>query len=140
MGRLMRTLRFILSAFWHGYAYIDLDGCLLKRFRCPGGVDAMHALDWWRANLQPTPIVYQRLVLLYILRLLGVKLAIWTNRQPYHEKVTREALGRHMWLFSFQFYCAGQKHKGPRLGGPVMDDQEKYLKCGTGFNLLVEQL
>lgn len=117
-----------------------MDGCLLHRYRCPPELklrgDA--ALEWWMANLAPTPIVYQRLVLLYILRLLGVKLAIWTNRQPYHEKVTREALGRHMWLFSFQFYCGGEKNLHG-LWGPCMDDQKKYL-VGKGFNLLVEQL
>lgn len=140
----MNYLRFMFSACWHGYAYIDLDGCLLHRMRCPDrdwkGERIRDHLKWWTENLCVTPIVTRRLVLLYILRLLGVKLAIWTNRQSYHQAVTEQALGRHMWLFSFAFYCSGQKHKSKPLGGPVMDDQEKYLDCGTGFNLLVEQL
>jgi len=137
----MNVLRFILSAIYLRCAYIDLDGCLLHRMRCPPELKLRGeaALEWWTANLCPTPIVIRRLILLYILRLAGVRLYIWTNRSPKHEKVTRQALGRHMWLFSSWFYLSGGKHKF-RLWGPCMDDQEKYVKGGRGWSLLVEQV
>lgn len=138
----MNVLRFILSAIYMRCAYIDLDGCLLQRFRCPPDIRKYGpnvVLEWWTANLKPTPIVIRRLILLYILRACGVDLYIWTNRSPQHERVTRQALGRHMWLFSSWFYLSGGKDKF-RLWGPCMDDQEKYLRCGIGHSLLVEQV
>lgn len=135
----LNTLKFVLSAVWYGHAYIDMDGCLLHRFRCPPGSYGEFALQWWMDNLRPTPIVYPRLVLLYVLRALGVRLHIWTNRSPQHKPVTRTALGRHVWLFDTQVYGAGQKAGAVLLLGPVMDDQPKYVRYGKRWGLLVEE-
>lgn len=135
----MKLLKFIASAWLHRHAYIDLDGCLLRKMkmpRMPGGPDA--ALAYWGANVAPTPIVRKRLVLCYVLKLLGVRLYIWTNRWPQHDAVTRQALGRHMWLFSGTYYMEGKKATIARLG-PCMEDQKKFL--GTKYaDLLVEPL
>lgn len=135
---LMNALKFMISAWYFGRAYIDLDGCLLHRMRCPESVPASDRLIWWTANLKPTPIVYPRLVLLYVLRVLGVRLQIWTNRSGQHMAVTEQALGRHMWLFDDGWFCDGKKDEA-RLWGPVMDDQQKYVDCGKRWSLLVEQ-
>lgn len=148
-GTNMRVIKFILTAWWLKYAYIDLDGCLLKRFRItrrPSEMEIRHfgsyinwALDEWTRTLRPTPIVIRRLVLLYILKALGVRLFVWTNRPPQHERITHLALGKHVWLFDAFYHCAGAKDEMV-LYGPVMDDQEKYLRCGIGWSLLVEQV
>lgn len=135
----MNLLCFIFSAWLHKCAYIDMDGCLFKRMRCPLGMGANAALAWWGANLAPTPIIRRRLVLLYMLRLLGVRLYIWTNRWPQHKNLTRQALGRHAWLFDPQWlFFEGAKQDFYRCG-PCMDDQKKYV--GTKYaDLLVKQL
>lgn len=140
---MINTVRFICNAWACGEAYIDLDGCLLKRFRCPPHLKlyGSQALVWWMENLKPTPIIYRRLALLYVLRALGVRLVIWTNRQcnVHHLNVTHKALGQHMWLFSEMQFRGGLKIQDI-LTGPVMDDQKAYLGCGAGPGLLVEQL
>ena len=133
----MKTLLFILHAVRSGHAYIDMDGCLLRRMPVPAWVPPEEALDWWIANLTPTPIVKRRLALLYLLRFCRVRLYIWTNRGGRHHPVTALALGWHLWLFEDWLYMDGQKHRIPRRG-PCMDDQAKYV-CERG-DLLVKQL
>lgn len=147
----MSTLRFIWDAWLGGYAFIDMDGTILKKFRLPGGdeclvgdsrtlLNGMSALEWWKANLQPTAVIKRRLPLLYLLKALGVKLIVWTNRCPQHETVTRKALGVHARLFNHMLFYDGQKGKCNWLLGPVLDDDPKYLPCGTGRGLLVKSL
>lgn len=135
-------IRFIFDALRYRCAYIDLDGCLLLRFKCPHslGLKGIEWLLWWRENLPVRPIIKRRLPLLYLLRLLGVKLIVWTNRDKLmHHGVTIQSLGRHRWLFSEEQYYDGQKIMS-RVPGPVMDDQKPYLACGKGRGLLVFQL
>jgi hypothetical protein len=135
---IFNSLKFIFDAVKYGRAYIDVDGTILKKFPVPDYVDADRKLKWWKDNLAPTAVIRRRLPLLYLLRALGVKLIIWTNRSPQHEYVTRKALGRHANLFSlFQMYD-GQKDINHPMG-PVMDDQEKYINK-TFNGLLVEAL
>ena len=136
---MIRTLCFIFSAWFHGHAYIDLDGCLLHRMPVPNCIPRYDRLRWWIDNLRPTPIVKSRLALLYMLRALGVRLFVWTNRRPTHDVVTRIALGRHVTLFDEFYYCDGLKKEGI-LYGPVMDDQPEYIPCGSRGSLLVKQL
>lgn len=149
--RVLRTrceavILFIRDAVRFGCAYIDLDGTLIYRMRVPPGFQHFadnyegDALQWWRHNLKPMPIVKSRLALCYLLRLLRVRLVVWTNRWPENEGVTRASLGRHVWLFSELQFHASLKGTKPRLPGPVLEDQEKYLKCGRGNSLLVKQL
>jgi len=128
-------LRFILCAWRSGHAYIDMDGCLLEKMPMPSGMPKPDALAYWVANLKPTPIVRQRLWVLYLLKGLGVRLYAWTNRWPAHEAVTRQALGRHARLFSAMYYLAGHKETTPRHG-PCMDDDARYVGAVCG-DLLV---
>lgn len=133
---MIAVLRFLLSAHVAGVAYIDVDGCILEKFPVPSRVSKHIALEWWKANLRPTPIVWQRIALLYVLRALGVRLILWTNRAPKHRAVTWRALGRHWDLFSeMRFYDGEKEYALP--SGPVMDDQEKYVALGVGHSLLV---
>jgi hypothetical protein len=137
---LLRILKFMASAVYYRCAYIDLDGCLLKRMRCPAELNlrGVYALLWWDKNLKPTPIIKSRLALLYVLRLLGIELHVWTNRAPYHETVTKQALGRHVWLFQHMHFLHGIKIE-TKVFGPIMDDQPAYLERGKCWGLLVEQ-
>lgn len=138
---MIKTLQFIVSAVWHRHAYIDLDGCLLERFRCPRnlGLKGEEFLQWWVDNLEPTPVVRSRLILCYVLHYLGVRLHVWTNRWPHHASVTLAALGKHASLFVEYQYHAGRKQISRPLG-PVMDDQAIYLRNGKRYSLLVEQV
>lgn len=133
-----QLLHFIRSARRYGHAYIDLDGCLLQRMPMPGGMTPDEALAYWMANLCVTPIVWRRLALLYVLRLLGVRLHVWTNRSPQHGEVTRAALGRHIRLFHSTLLCGGHKLRVVRMG-PCMDDQRKYVGHVAG-DYLVKRL
>lgn len=137
-----RTLRFILSALWYGCAFIDLDGCILRRFHCPRdlGLKGIEWLLWWRENLPVRPLIKRRLPLLYLLKFLGVRLYVWTNRDMLmHYGLTIESLGKHTRLFTNYNFYDGQKIMS-RVPGPVMDDQPAYLACGKGSSLLVFQL
>lgn len=131
------VLHFIFSALRTGVAYIDVDGCVLKKFPVPCYVPIHARLEWWRAHLQPTAVVRSRVVLLYVLRALGVHLVLWTNRAPEHFDVTRKALGKHWKLFRRFRFCDGRK-EDDSLSGPVMDDDQKYVDLGVGYSLLVE--
>lgn len=135
-------IRFIFDALRYRCAYIDLDGCLLRRMRCPMGT-GMKGIDfllWWRENLTVRPVIKRRLPLLYLLKFLGVRLYIWTNRDFWlHCQVTYQSLGPHLRLFFGHQFYDGQKILS-RVPGPVMDDQKNYLACGKGRGLLVSQL
>lgn len=132
------TLRFLLRAICCRAAYIDMDGCLLQRMRVPEAVPSEQRLAYWTENLCVTPVVRRRLALLYVLRLLGVRLHVWTNRSAQHRDVTWAALGAHRRLFSGAYFLSGTKGEMTRTG-PCMDDQEKYVGAVPG-DLLVECL
>lgn len=137
----MRTLRFIAAAFTAGVAYIDCDGCILKKMPVPSTVPMPYRLIWWKHNLAPTPVVKRRLPLLYFLRFFGVALVLWTNRSHHHRRITAEALGKHARLFESMRFRDGCKITDT-LDGPVMDDDASYLTCTPNFhsNLLVKSL
>lgn len=127
----MRLLKFIRAARKHGHAYVDMDGCLLHKMPIPAHVPPEQALAYWMENLCATKVVLHRLVLLYLLRALGVRVHLWTNRSPEHEPVTRASLGRHYELFASHHYGAGRKRQLTRLG-PCMDDEARNI--GTVFD------
>lgn len=135
----MRLIKFISTAFSAGVAYIDCDGCLLKKFPVPASVPTAYKLRWWKHNLEPTSVIRRRLPLLYFLRFFGVHLVLWTNRDWMHRDVTLQALGKHIELFSLLRFRSGSKIID-RLDGPVMDDDGIYLTCGKGAGLLVRSL
>lgn len=119
-------VKFFITAIKYRTAYIDLDGCLVRKMKIPTYIKGRDVLDWWMENLAPTSIVYHRLLILYLLRMCGVTLIIWTNRQMYHVVVTHKSLGKHMWLFACSYYLAGNKYHYHRVG-PLMDDQIRYI-------------
>lgn len=145
-------LRFIFDAVRYRCAYIDLDGCILRRMRVKDDARYIHFMStqpgtnfhpmvWWRENLTVRPLIKRRLPLLYLLRyVFRVKLHIWTNRDFWlHGQVTIQSLGKHHRLFSGWQFHNGTKIQ-TRVPGPVMDDQKNYLACGKGRGLLVSQL
>lgn len=132
----MRLIRFLIAAITYGNVYVDMDGCLLHRMPIPPHVPPSEALDYWMANLCQTRLIKRRLALLYVLRAMGVKLHVWTNRSPQHEAVTRDSFGKHYRLFSSHHYGAGKKRQYPRCG-PCIDDEEKNVGAYPG-DLLVK--
>lgn len=135
----MNVIRFILSALLHGVAYIDCDGTILCRLRVPSDLGG-DWLGWWMRNLVPTPVIKRRLPLLYLLRLLGTRLVLWTNRYDQHKALTRHALGWHgKLLFSDMRFYNGLKGFC-KLNGPVIDDRPEHVRQGTWGSLLVEEL
>lgn len=135
-------IKFIRAAFSAGVAYIDCDGCILKKFPVPDYIQqGIWRLLWWRQNLQPTPVIWHRLPLLYFLRLFGVRLVLWTNRGMQHRSVTTASLGKHIRLFDEMRFRDGCKILD-RLDGPVMDDDAAYFSCAPSSHncLLVESL
>ena len=132
------AFKFLLRARAAGVAYIDCDGCILKRYSVPPELNLSwtQSLLWWRDNLQATPTVLSRIAFCYLLRFVGVRLVLWTNRAQEHIFVTLEALGEHCLLFDDMLFRDGCKIQD-RLDGPVMDDQEAFLSCGSVPGLLV---
>lgn len=131
----MAFFRFFRDALSTGHVYVDIDGCLLHKMPIPDYVPPNRALDYWMRNLCVTKVIWKRLVLLYFLRLLGVRLHLWTNRSPQHEPVTRRSLGRHYRMFTSHGYWAGQKRHYYRRG-PCIDDELRNI--GTQYaDLLV---
>lgn len=130
------TVRFIASAYGAGVAYIDVDGTLLRK--C---VLSDSNLEHWMDNLMPMPVIWRRLAVCYLLKWLGVRLVLWTNRPPEFRWGTMLSLGRHVYLFnSAQFHGSGKGPDGviPKPykskydcmpeDGPVMDDGD-FEKC-----------
>lgn len=132
-------IKFIRDAFTAGVAYIDCDGCILKKFPVPEHIEGGFRLLWWNTNLEPTQLIWHRLLLLYFLRLFGVRLILWTNRGLQHWDVTITSLSKHIRLFDELHFRNGLKIED-RLNGPVMDDDENYFTCTRYSGLLVKPL
>lgn len=133
------TWGFICAAIKARRAYIDVDGTLVEGFKFPADgptITRLTPLEYWRYFLPALPLVKKRLPLLYLLRALGVKLILWTNRGDGERLVTLESLGGYVGLFTDLQFHNGTK-RAP-LDGPTMDDQIKYA-CRPG-DLLVESL
>lgn len=132
-------IRFIFAAVKTRVAYIDCDGCILKKFPVPEHICMPFRLMWWRLNLAPTPVIRTRLIVLYVLRLLGVRLVLWTNRGLQHCFITVDALGKHAQLFDEMRFRDGNKILD-KLDGPIMEDDARYLACSEHPGLLVKSL
>jgi hypothetical protein len=132
------VLQFIRAARKAGVAYIDVDGTLLKKFEVPDSVPAEERLLWWLANKHRAKRVWSRIALLWVLRLLRVRLIMWTNRSGGLRLVTYSSLGRYTWsLFEgFQFHGGHKRYSYPL--GPVLDDEPEYVALGRPGSLLVE--
>lgn len=131
-------LCFITRAVQCRSAYIDMDGCLLRAISIPAHIPPQDRLIWWLANIRTTTIVRRRLPLLYVLRAMGVRLYVWTNRPECLKAMTWSALGVHRWLFSGSYFMAGQKRYVPRAG-PCIDDEARHVDFARG-DLLVASI
>lgn len=134
-----KLIKFIRAAFDAGVVYVDCDGTLLKKFPVPEHICSPFKLLWWSTNLDVTPVIKRRLPLLYLLRLFGVRLVLWTNRGMQHWPVTHKALGRHAMLFDMVRFRGGTKVLDS-LDGPIIEDDERYLACTQHPSLLVRSL
>jgi hypothetical protein len=126
------TLKFIAAAYASGVAYIDVDGTILRRYSWYGKQDM--TLQLWMENLMPTRIIKRRLPLLYLLKWMGVRLVLWTNRPPELRWPTMLSLGRHIHLFSRTEFHNGKKYESVcYLPGPIMDDGDfDNFSCYVG--------
>lgn len=131
---MISAIRFLVSAVRCGVAYIDCDGTLVEKFPVPPGIEV--PLLWWSENLQPTARKRGPILLCRLLKAMGVRLILWTNRGWQHEVVTRRALGRHWYLFDEVQFRGGLKIQD-RLDGPVMEDDARYFICSRYASLLV---
>lgn len=131
-------LCFIARAVQCRSAYIDMDGCLLRAISIPAHIPPRDGLTWWLANIRATTIVRRRLLLLYVLRAVGVRLYVWTNRPECLKAMTWSALGVHRRLFSGSHFMAGQKWRVPRSGSWI-DDEARHVDSARG-DLLVASI
>lgn len=137
---MIATLKFIRAAVRSGLAFVDVDGTLVKRFQIPADgpvITGLTPLEYWKEFLPPMPLIKRRLPLLYLLRALGVRLYVWTNRGEANKPQTLESLGIHARLFSDFLFFDGLKFTEWHTG-PIMDDDVKY--ANRPGDLLVESL
>jgi hypothetical protein len=118
-------VKFILNAIGKTI-YVDVDGTILRNLAIPESVPAKEKFFWWKENLGKSDIIFSRLVLCIILRMLGCKLVIWTNRGEEHRDVTMQSLGFAKYIFSnFEFHN-GKKSKTYSADKIVIDDDARY--------------
>lgn len=108
--------------------FVDMDGTILKAFEIPAYVTG-NKLMWWNQNLDVTDIILNRALYLVILKALGCKLVVWTNRPESKKDITIKALGIFSALFSeFQFH-AGKKVANADMF--IIDDDKKFAGINT---------
>ena len=110
--------------------YVDVDGTLMRSFEIPENVEGNKFL-WWNENLAPTKILYTRIFLCAILRMLGSKLIIWTNRSNAHKGMTIKSLGLAKFLFSDFRFFEGEKKGTYNKNMFVIDDDKRYKGTRT---------
>jgi len=85
--------------------------------------------------LDVTDVILNRALFLVVLKMLGCKLIVWTNRPLSKKDVTIKALGIFSILFSdFQFFC-GKKVANENM--LIIDDDKKFAGINT---LTVEKI
>lgn len=116
--------------------FVDVDGTILKSFKIPENVTG-NKLVYWNENLTKTSIIFSRIAICIILKIVGCKLVIFTDRGENHKNITIDALGIFKNLFSdFQFY-AGKKHNFYNPEMFLIDDNKKFVGKNT---LTVEKI
>jgi hypothetical protein len=122
--------------------YVDVDGTLLdsrldNEFASRYGNDSDSAVQWydnnWCADLEVNWVLVVQLV---IMRVIGCKLVLWTNRGSRQVAMTKANLGIVWFLFSDHLFYEGAKRHA-QVQGLVIDNERKYEDCGTEF-LLIE--
>lgn len=130
----MKTFDFIRNSA-RKTVYVDVDGTILESMKIPSGVK--NAFVYWNENLSVTKIIWSRILILAVLKLLGSKLVIWTNRSIIHADVTFKSLGMTKNLFSEFYFYNGDKSKFYNKDMRLIDDDKKYLGVNT---LTVEKI
>ncbi len=100
--------------------YVDVDGTLLSN-----DLDimfAIHGVQWYeQQSIDNLPKRHWLLVVLLMLRVIGFRLVLWTNRGLVNKTATKRNLGVWWYLFSDHQFHEGRKEKPSR--GWTIDDQ-----------------
>lgn len=146
-------LLFALAALHARNAYIDFDGTLAHSVHVPAPTGADLGGDAWLQAWQLEinrmgrgRLVYTRLLFLLVLRLLGVRLHLWTNRGPAVRDATLLTLGLWVRLFMTLGFYGQESNAMPDKTasaaehlGPLMDDMPKYVALGKPGSMLVRK-
>jgi hypothetical protein len=86
----------------------------------------------------PTPVINTSLLSFYnSLKEEGHVIRLLTNRNYEMEKCTRKVLGNYVSIFDSMIFCGGMK-KTRIVEGLVIDNEEKYLSCGSQGGILYQ--
>ena len=118
--------------------YVDMDGTVLcssldDEFKKECSENEFKvALDWYnRMYVNDLSINWGLIVVLIVMKGLGSRVVGWTNRGEEQRSMTEDNLGMLLGsVFSEVMYHSGQKGK-TSVDGVVVDNEEKYLSCGT---------
>jgi FMN phosphatase YigB (HAD superfamily) len=123
--------------------YVDCDGTLVKystarfRVRVEAGVNqGLTDLEAWldAAEVIPRPLNYRLLRWLKNLPKDKYRLILWTNRNPGLIDATMRNLGKWAEIFddfSFNGTGSAMSNKYGLMDGFVIDDEPRYVRCGS---------
>ena len=123
---------------------VDFDGVVIpsdfeKRFFHVDGSWKVSIDEYVRmVNESPTPQVnHKLLVYLHELSEIGHVIRLFTNRNYELEKKTSMVLDSYKSIFDSFLFCEGLKSK-TKVEGVVVDNEEKYLSCGSQGGILYQ--
>jgi hypothetical protein len=103
--------------------YVDVDGTLLSNEL--DTLFAIYGVEWYeQQRIDNLPKRYWLLIALFMLRLIGFRLVLWTNRGHMNAPATKRNLGVWWWMFSDHQFHEGYKVK-PSSGWTI-DDQAQH--------------
>lgn len=116
--------------------YVDVDGTLLdpsldKTFNHFFSINDNTTINWYtHHNFNTLKLNYSLIINLFILKLLGHKLILWTNRRPNNILPTYQNLKSIWFLFSdYQFHSGGKDKKTTFLPNSfIIDNETRYTK------------
>lgn len=117
--------------------FVDMDGTVLDssldnefKRRCEeDGFDI--TIKWYRkCNVSNLNINIELIEQLIALKDKGHNLVLWTNRGLENKEMTKNNLKEYWNIFNEYQFHSGMKSKC-QLDGVVIDNEEKYLSCGT---------
>jgi hypothetical protein len=116
--------------------YVDVDGTLIK------AMDSSNLREWTRKVMHKhNPLNLQLLRWLKDRKAEGHTLYLWTDRNAELEIYTMRNLGKWGNLFDGAFFNGdnglGGKFTG-KVDGFVIDDKERFVKCGTKGGMVID--
>jgi hypothetical protein len=123
---------------------VDFDGVLIpsnfeKRFFHVDGSWRVSIDDYIKmVNESPIPQVNHKLLMyLHNLSEMGNVVRLFTNRNDELKKKTFKVLDSYKSIFDSFLFCEGLKSQ-TKVEGIVMDNESKYLSCGSQVGILYE--